>query len=885
MQTPAPLPLALERARADKKLVVFAGAGISMLAPSSLPDWKGFNRTLLDEIKSKATSGIVLDIRGQEAINRLSLDDVGIINFSEAVVKILTGDSYYPVLECLDSDKANANHRALADLARTGVVRAIVTTNFDTLIERAFREANVPLQVALTEQDYARPLRPGTCTLYKIHGSVTRASTLVDTVGQKLRGLPVFVHRRLSDLFAGHHVLVAGYSGGDLSFSADYLSFSAIAPTGPGMTWLVRSASSQSEQACDVIGRAGPNALFHVATLPALFEQLGAAASPAAPASETSVPDGGPAVPVARLLDSTSWRSALGFCIRLLADVGKLDDAFALRSALAADIIETGVSLTTDGPALRALVYTADQLGDHQRKEQWCRAEIRYLEHQRDRSRARDADLYERAERAKRGEGPALHEAVMPYPFPGRITVAEWPRVSLIIDSDIDRLLAGAWGNLSLVLLAAGQLAEAGQALERSIGYCELSGDAISLASTLVAYLQWIGNADRDSQMNGWGTLAEIAGIVSGNVEAANSAALLRAVTLVELGEYDCALTAMQRIRNRKAHGMGVVMAIEVENLWGEIQRRRSQPHLALATWRKSLELAASSAVLGARIRWRIASRLAYDVSMRDAVLAECDQLLRILADAPVTIGIEAVPEKAEVEDLRKRTADGSLERTPDFLTWKLRPTPLSDLRETLIRCEWSGDRPGVFRCLASLCSKATDGDHAVMAARAYLENAKTHSDYGWQVHARSYLGDALFRVGEVHCARAVLKEIEGIRFKADPTFAERISRQIAFIDANPLPPLPLARVLARTLDGELTRRSPSESERLAASALETMQQGFTRLLSLEAIRGYRQIGDGAAVARCYELLARVAEGEGRGAHAALLRERARRIAEAGGNC
>ena len=45
-------------AAARGRLVVFAGAGISVEAPSCLPDWSGFNRLLLDTIKTSALRSI-----------------------------------------------------------------------------------------------------------------------------------------------------------------------------------------------------------------------------------------------------------------------------------------------------------------------------------------------------------------------------------------------------------------------------------------------------------------------------------------------------------------------------------------------------------------------------------------------------------------------------------------------------------------------------------------------------------------------------------------------------------------------------------------------------------------------------------------------------------
>jgi hypothetical protein len=48
-----------------------------------------------------------------------------------------------------------AGHRAIAHLARRGLIRVILTTNFDRLMERALEEAGIPPQVVSSPQGVA----------------------------------------------------------------------------------------------------------------------------------------------------------------------------------------------------------------------------------------------------------------------------------------------------------------------------------------------------------------------------------------------------------------------------------------------------------------------------------------------------------------------------------------------------------------------------------------------------------------------------------------------------------------------------------------------------------------------------------------------------------
>ena len=162
------VPKSLLRAVQERRLVVLAGSGISVLAPSYLPDWRGFNEALLEGVKDLALTHPGLNEDAESAIRGLSLDRFPIEAFSDAVVDAYAGEEYFPVLKILDSREPNANHRALAELARQGILRAVVTTNFDTLLEQAF--AGLPFETCITAEDYARI--PHDCerpVIYKIH--------------------------------------------------------------------------------------------------------------------------------------------------------------------------------------------------------------------------------------------------------------------------------------------------------------------------------------------------------------------------------------------------------------------------------------------------------------------------------------------------------------------------------------------------------------------------------------------------------------------------------------------------------------------------------------------------------------------------------------------
>src|SRR5262249_49918515 len=156
----------------------------SMLPPSNLPSWSEFTGALLSEAVAKAATAPFLDQDSISAIRSLTADSIRTASLSEAISKYVASISYFPVLTVLDGTETNANHQALAELAERGALCAIVTPNFDTLVERAFQERRVPWGRPNPHSEACRG-----CVLIHIHGVATSARSMIDTVGQKARGL------------------------------------------------------------------------------------------------------------------------------------------------------------------------------------------------------------------------------------------------------------------------------------------------------------------------------------------------------------------------------------------------------------------------------------------------------------------------------------------------------------------------------------------------------------------------------------------------------------------------------------------------------------------------------------------------------------------------
>jgi hypothetical protein len=198
-------------------LVVFAGAGVSMSAPTSLPSWWDIHKAVAEALAERVGALI-----GAERSHSLAANIVGRQRaekfppeYQAELIANRMQKSYFEVLQCLDSNTPNATHLGLAALAHSGKLRTILTTNFDRAIEAAFRQLAVPLEVHSHDQHFAalasdlvRFARADVpCQLLKIHGSADDPETLVDTLAQRKRGFSAPLHVCIRHLLRFGHWL------------------------------------------------------------------------------------------------------------------------------------------------------------------------------------------------------------------------------------------------------------------------------------------------------------------------------------------------------------------------------------------------------------------------------------------------------------------------------------------------------------------------------------------------------------------------------------------------------------------------------------------------------------------------------------------------------
>jgi tetratricopeptide (TPR) repeat protein len=221
-------------------MVLLCGAGISVNPPATLPDWKA----LRDEtVRAVAGSDEELSRLAARLLDRELITVPGSRGLAPEVVASTIGSvtpAYFHALTALRGSEPNENHTAIARAARRGVLRHVISTNWDGLIEAALLRENVPFRVFRTNEEFAAcelESESPTVNLYKIHGCLTLPDSITARIEDEARGLAgpkAVVLRSLLNRFV---LLLWGYSGADLKIDLDYLQMVRCQPSARGFLW------------------------------------------------------------------------------------------------------------------------------------------------------------------------------------------------------------------------------------------------------------------------------------------------------------------------------------------------------------------------------------------------------------------------------------------------------------------------------------------------------------------------------------------------------------------------------------------------------------------------------------------------------------------------
>ena len=194
-------PSALISALRDHRLVVFAGAGVSMGEPACLPDFK----TLAKQIAQGTGEEPGRHEPDDRFLGRLKADKR--VQVHELAAQALKA-------RC---PRATELHRDLLQLFPNPTLPRIVTTNFDLLFEQAATDGAAESKLEVFKAP-ALPLGRKFDGIVHVHGSLDRPETLVLTDEDFGRAYLTegWARRFLLDLFRSFTVLFVGYSHDDI---------------------------------------------------------------------------------------------------------------------------------------------------------------------------------------------------------------------------------------------------------------------------------------------------------------------------------------------------------------------------------------------------------------------------------------------------------------------------------------------------------------------------------------------------------------------------------------------------------------------------------------------------------------------------------------------
>lgn len=197
----------------EKKYILFAGAGVSKDAGVATA-W---------DLMLK-TAGIIYAAENENIDSNINLEewftqsDYAQWEYAKLISHIYPNypDQQAFLKEYLTNYEIGQAHLGIAELARRGIIRAIITTNFDHFIEKALEEKGLDIQVISTDEDlgHSEPLiHCKAIRIYKPHGTLGQGA--LKNTPKDLERLSPLMEEELIKILNEHGVIFLGYAGQD----------------------------------------------------------------------------------------------------------------------------------------------------------------------------------------------------------------------------------------------------------------------------------------------------------------------------------------------------------------------------------------------------------------------------------------------------------------------------------------------------------------------------------------------------------------------------------------------------------------------------------------------------------------------------------------------
>jgi hypothetical protein len=206
------------------QLVIFAGSGISVDPPSNLPAGNKWRKQLLDKMESICKKHII-SIDKTEWVNaRKSHRFLMPETIFEHTYRIF-GEKSLKFFDVLDTKNFNFCHKVLSNFASKGMLKKLITLNFDVLIEEALNSEHVGYIVITPKNEWKINQHLGQhITLYKPHGSFPlnekyrdqKYDDLIYSLSTIQQNPLEKVEQNIIEMTKDRSILFIGYSDNDL---------------------------------------------------------------------------------------------------------------------------------------------------------------------------------------------------------------------------------------------------------------------------------------------------------------------------------------------------------------------------------------------------------------------------------------------------------------------------------------------------------------------------------------------------------------------------------------------------------------------------------------------------------------------------------------------
>jgi NAD-dependent SIR2 family protein deacetylase len=208
------LPLSYNLADGKKRYVLFCGAGVSK--DVGIPTgWEILLETLRHIRTQKEGENKEYTDKEMETYYEENFEDY---TYSEIIESLFPStEEQRAFLENFFENKAPGKaHKLITDWVKAGLIRFIITTNFDSSIEHSLDDAGLRGKYSvITNGAQVSTSKPwnlvDNCRIYKVHGTIEQGQ--IRNTKEDLEKLDDDIEKDVLDIIERHGVIVLGYAG------------------------------------------------------------------------------------------------------------------------------------------------------------------------------------------------------------------------------------------------------------------------------------------------------------------------------------------------------------------------------------------------------------------------------------------------------------------------------------------------------------------------------------------------------------------------------------------------------------------------------------------------------------------------------------------------